>query len=103
MLFILAMDVLNSLVKVATNEGLLLPLGGNQNRQRVSLYADDMVLFLRPVVSNLRMIKKSLRASGMQLALDVTCPRALQHLFNVLRMTLHLFHMSWLVLSFPSQ
>lgn len=64
MLFILAMDVLNSLVKVATNEGLLLPLGGNQNRQRVSLYADDVVLFLRPVVSDLCMIKEILEGFG---------------------------------------
>ena len=48
MLFILVMDVLNSLVQFATTEGLLRPLAIQQARHCVSFYADDAVIFLRP-------------------------------------------------------
>jgi hypothetical protein len=42
MLFILVMDVLNSLFAKAGNEGLLQPLSQRMAGQRVSLYADDV-------------------------------------------------------------
>src|SRR6185312_17494430 len=45
MLFILVMDVLNSLFLKAEAEGLLLPL--LSTGQRMSLYADDVALFIR--------------------------------------------------------
>jgi len=45
MLFILVMDVLNSLFMKAEAEGLLLPL--HSTGQRLSLYADDVALFIR--------------------------------------------------------
>ena len=43
MLFILVMDVLGHMITKATSEGLLLPLS-----TRISIYADDVALFLRP-------------------------------------------------------
>ena len=46
MLFILVMDVLNSLFLKAEAEGLLSPL--QSTGQRLSLYADDVALFIRP-------------------------------------------------------
>ena len=42
MLFILAMDVLNSLFQKASDEGLLQPLSRRRINHRVSLYADDV-------------------------------------------------------------
>ncbi|WVZ88091.1 hypothetical protein U9M48_034644 [Paspalum notatum var. saurae] len=70
MLFILVMDVLNSMVKFATDRGLLQPLVVQQVRHRVSFYADDAVIFLRPASLDLQVIKCILEyfghASGLQ-------------------------------------
>ena len=48
MLFILVMDVLGHMITKATSEGLLLPLSSRGIQHRISMYADDMALFLRP-------------------------------------------------------
>jgi hypothetical protein len=48
MLFILAMHPLQSLLEKATQDGLLTPIGGNPVKMRISLYADDAILFLHP-------------------------------------------------------
>lgn len=47
-LFILAMDALNRIFEIATEDGFLTPLKGRQVRQRLSLYADDAVIFTNP-------------------------------------------------------
>jgi len=69
MLFILVMDVLNSLIKFATTENLLQPLAVQQVRHRVSFYADDAVIFLRPSSSDLLVMRQVLdlfgQASGL--------------------------------------
>jgi len=64
MLFILVMDVLNSLVQFATSEGLLQPLAVQQARHRVSVYADDVVIFLRPCNLDLNVIRHLLDMFG---------------------------------------
>jgi hypothetical protein len=56
MLFILVMDVLNSMVNFATSTGLLQPLAIQQARHQVSFYADDAVIFLRPYNLDLYLI-----------------------------------------------
>jgi hypothetical protein len=48
MLFILVMDVLGHMITKATSEGLLLPLSSRGLQHRISIYADDVALFLRP-------------------------------------------------------
>lgn len=48
MLFILVMDVLCRMITKAHNEEMLLPLSTRALHHRISLYADDVVLFLRP-------------------------------------------------------
>lgn len=53
MLFILAMDVLGYIVTKVESEGMLLPLSTRNLRHRVSIYADDVVLFLLPVVDDI--------------------------------------------------
>jgi hypothetical protein len=57
LLFILAIDPCNQLLQLATDRGLLSPLYGYTARFRLSIYADDKVIFIRPMkddVNNLR-------------------------------------------------
>jgi hypothetical protein len=46
---ILTMDPLQQMLNMATREGLLTPIGANLIKMHTSLYADDAVLFLRPI------------------------------------------------------
>lgn len=75
MLFILVMDVLNSLFTRAKSEGLLRPL--HSTGQRLSLYADDVALFIRPEEADLLLTKNLLQifgeASGLQTNLHNSC------------------------------
>jgi hypothetical protein len=48
MLFILAMNVLGFLISKVESVGMLQPLSARTLQHRVSFYADDVVLFLRP-------------------------------------------------------
>ena len=77
MLFILVMDVLNSLFIKAGEEGLLHPLANRSVPQRVSLYADDVALFICPMEEELLMSKQFLdcfgKASGLQTNLNKSC------------------------------
>ena len=65
MLFILVMDVLNCLIEKASNEGLLQPLAARNIHHRVSLYTDDVVLFLRPVATDLQMAEDLLQPAAL--------------------------------------
>jgi hypothetical protein len=58
------MDVLNSLLTRANDLRLLQPLLRHGNGQRVSLYADDVVLFLQPSVEEFEVVKEILRVFG---------------------------------------
>ena len=75
MLFILVMDVLNSLFLKAEAEDLLLPL--HSTGQRLSLYADDVALFIRSEEEDLQITKELLQvfgeASGLQTNLQKSC------------------------------
>uniref|UniRef100_A0A0A9B2N8 Reverse transcriptase domain-containing protein n=1 Tax=Arundo donax TaxID=35708 RepID=A0A0A9B2N8_ARUDO len=77
MLFILIMDVLNSLFIKAGDEGLLQPLSSRSTKQRVSLYADDVALFIRLDEEELQIIEDILdcfgSASGLQTNLQKSC------------------------------
>ena len=59
------MDVLNSLFIKAGEDGLLQPLSPRISGQRLSLYADDVALFIRPVDDELQVTKEILNAFGM--------------------------------------
>ena len=48
MLFVIVMDVLNRMIMLADAEGSFSAIGGNFLGRRVSLYADDLVLFVKP-------------------------------------------------------
>uniref|UniRef100_A0A0A9EUA7 Reverse transcriptase domain-containing protein n=1 Tax=Arundo donax TaxID=35708 RepID=A0A0A9EUA7_ARUDO len=64
MLFILVMDVLNSLVAQATHVGLLQPLAVQRAKHRISFYADDVIMFLRPLSRDLSIIQQLLDTFG---------------------------------------
>jgi hypothetical protein len=55
-LFILVMDVLGHLVMAVEAEGLLQSLTFVSLNNRISIYADDVVLFLRPLSQDIHMV-----------------------------------------------
>jgi hypothetical protein len=61
MLFILVMDVLNALIAKADEEALLQPLATDRVKHRISLYADDVALFIRPSFEDLSTTKEILQ------------------------------------------
>lgn len=69
MLFIIIMDVLNALITKASELELLQPLLARGTSQRISLYVDDMVLFLWSCVEDLELIKEILWVFGEALGL----------------------------------
>ncbi|WVZ92630.1 LOW QUALITY PROTEIN: hypothetical protein U9M48_038679, partial [Paspalum notatum var. saurae] len=64
MLFIIVMNVLSSLINRASDAGLLQPILARGATQWVSLYADDVVLFLQPCTDDLILTKEILRIFG---------------------------------------
>lgn len=64
MLFVLAMEALNHLLHWADQQQLLTPLHAGVS-ERVSLYADDLVLFVAPNEHDLQIIKAALAVFGM--------------------------------------
>lgn len=107
MLLILVMDVLNSLVVYATREHMLQPLAIHQVKHRVSFYADDAVMFLRPYVNDLQVTKCILdifgHASGLRTNLvkssivPIHCSdEDLQHTSNILACTVKDFPCTYL-------
>lgn len=74
MLFVISIDVLNRLILWLDSNKLLSPLSVPTVRYRVSLYADDVALFLNPVAEDLAALKEGLlhfgNASGLFTNLD---------------------------------
>ncbi|WVZ78922.1 LOW QUALITY PROTEIN: hypothetical protein U9M48_026563 [Paspalum notatum var. saurae] len=77
MLFILVMDTLNSLFIKAEEMGLLQPLTRGFAGQRISLYADDVALFIKPSVDEMNLTTQILEvfgeASGLRTNLQKSC------------------------------
>uniref|UniRef100_A0A8R7RG20 Reverse transcriptase domain-containing protein n=1 Tax=Triticum urartu TaxID=4572 RepID=A0A8R7RG20_TRIUA len=48
MLFILVMEPLHGMVELASSRGILAPLAGTGLRRRISMFADDIMLFIKP-------------------------------------------------------
>jgi hypothetical protein len=64
MLFIIVMGMLNHLITKAAGVGLLQPLSSRSIQHRVSLYANDVVLFFRPLQSDINLILEILHLFG---------------------------------------
>jgi hypothetical protein len=56
LLFVITMEALNALFKLADSRGLLMSLRVCAIRYRVFLYGDDLVLFVHPIVQNIRIV-----------------------------------------------
>ncbi|WVZ61528.1 hypothetical protein U9M48_011389 [Paspalum notatum var. saurae] len=74
MLFVLVMDVLNSMIDLADSEGLFSSLGHEDIRCRASLYADDLVVFIKPTRRDVLVLRAILDifagSSGLCMNLD---------------------------------
>jgi hypothetical protein len=64
MLFILVMGVLGYMFKKASEEDILQPLARRALQHRLSLYADDVVIFLQPSAANIGVTLDILRLFG---------------------------------------
>jgi hypothetical protein len=64
LLFILVMDVLYWMVSKAANSGLLQPLARRPIHHRISLYVDDVALFLRPAAGDINLTLRILHLFG---------------------------------------
>jgi hypothetical protein len=64
MLFILAMEPLQKLIKGAEEAGIFSNLFQGRRRFRCSLYADDVAIFIKPDQLELQALKKILNAFG---------------------------------------
>lgn len=64
MLFIISMDVLHRLFLKATNDGVLRRMVPAEIKFKCSLYVDDVILFIRPTVQEVRAVKETLTIFG---------------------------------------
>jgi hypothetical protein len=76
MLFILVMDVLGHMISKAADEGLLQPLSRRVFKHRVSIYADDVVLFLRPTAEDIEVIMDILSLFGEATGLNTNLQKS---------------------------
>ena len=81
-LFILAIDPLQKKFQLAAEEGSLSALRGRHARLRLSLYADDAVIFLNPVREEVEMVIQIMRsfgdATGLRINLEKSSVAAIQ-------------------------
>lgn len=64
MLFIIAMDVLHRLFLKASNDGVLGKMHPSEVKFQCSLYADDVILFIRPTTQEATAVKEILTVFG---------------------------------------
>jgi hypothetical protein len=64
LLFILAIDPLQQLLSLATDAGILSRVSRDRTRLRVSMYADDAIIFLKPAKHEVEALKSLLHSFG---------------------------------------
>lgn len=75
-LFILAIDVLNNIFEAATQQGFLSELKGRQARPRISMYADDAVIFTNPKQEGIACIMEIMNAFGEATGLKINMQKS---------------------------
>jgi hypothetical protein len=98
------MDVLGHMIVKAAEEGLLQPLAGRALQHQISLYADDVVLFLRPEATEIGItmdilclfgvgsgLKTNLQKSSV---LHIICGIIIEQLYNNFHVQLPITHVS---------
>lgn len=76
MLFILAMEPLQRLLQLATDDGMLSPINHRAAVLRVSLYADDAAIFMNPEKEEITIISELLKVFGHASGLTVNIARS---------------------------
>ena len=71
MLFVIAMETLTAIITKAHDLKILEKLNGCKPLQRLSLYADDVVLFIRPSRADITFVKEALVIFGEASGLNV--------------------------------
>jgi mannosylglycoprotein endo-beta-mannosidase len=103
MLFILAIELLQRLFDLAGSEGFLSPMGNKAAKLRISLYADDATVFLKPVREDIQVVAQILEVFDGASGLITNCAKCAvypKHCDNItLEMVLEHFQCS--VQSFP--
>jgi hypothetical protein len=79
MLFILAMDPLQRMLELATQNGAISPLPSTIARWRASLYADDAAIFLNPTKDDITAIQVVLQAFGNISGLHINMDKSSVH------------------------
>ena len=87
MLFILVMDVLCHLIRKASEEQLLQPLARRALQHRISLYADDVVLFLRPTADDIGITLDILQLFGNASGLTTNLQKVVFFQYNAMILT----------------
>ncbi|WVZ69638.1 hypothetical protein U9M48_018397 [Paspalum notatum var. saurae] len=81
-LLILAIDSLQRLFELATEEGFLSPLRGRYAKLRLSLYADDAVIFINPLKQDvdmtIRLMQRFGDATGLRINLSKSSVAAIR-------------------------
>jgi hypothetical protein len=76
LLFNLSIDPLHRILHVATEKGLLSELYGRAARFRVSMYADDAILFIKPTSQDADNLKRILTHFGEATGLQTNIPKS---------------------------
>ena len=71
LLFVIAMDVLTAIIIKAHEARVMSTINGCSPMQRLSLYADDVVLFIKPTRPDLLFVKETLTIFGVASGLKV--------------------------------
>jgi hypothetical protein len=79
MLFILAMDPLQRLLDLATQQGILTPLPLTAAKWRTSMYADDAAIFINPIKEDVEAVKTILVAFGTFSGLHINLQKSSVH------------------------
>lgn len=75
--FILAIDVLNNIFEKATEIGALSKLKGRQARLRLSMYADDAVIFTNPIREDIKCMMDIMTAFGEATGLKINVQKSI--------------------------
>ena len=82
-LFVLAMETITLLILKATKHNLLQPIGNATPIQRISIYADDVVIFVKPEIQDLVAIKEILNVFGRVSGLNINFQKTSATLIRV--------------------
>jgi hypothetical protein len=76
------MEILHLMIEKASDVGLLTPLAASGLRHRTSIYADDVVTFLRPLVLDLKVFTAIIQDFGDALGLHTNMDKCSANLIR---------------------